>query len=174
MCASVVIGLVFSYRAKRLAWGTSPKWPFCVEWDGKPQLDQSVEGRGQALVVVRALCFYQCVDAVGWMVGNLAGKNTWATYPYQQLMKENWRSLSKLGLPERRPLIGVGVLCICPKTLFGLFLHQIWYRIRLLDTINGDVFLRSVRGFWEGMCQISPSFVDLATHSAVTLPCWLS
>jgi len=32
-----VLGLVFSYQAKRLAWGTSPKWPiFCVEWDVKP------------------------------------------------------------------------------------------------------------------------------------------
>jgi len=27
MCAFVVLGLVFPYQAKRLAWGTSPKWP---------------------------------------------------------------------------------------------------------------------------------------------------
>ena len=27
MRAFVVLGLVFSYQAKRLAWGTSPKWP---------------------------------------------------------------------------------------------------------------------------------------------------
>jgi len=30
MCAFVVLGLVFPYQAKRLAWGTSAKWPiFC-------------------------------------------------------------------------------------------------------------------------------------------------
>ena len=27
MCAFVVLGTVFPYQAKRLAWGTSPKWP---------------------------------------------------------------------------------------------------------------------------------------------------
>jgi len=27
MCAFVVLGLFFPYQAKRLAWGTSPKWP---------------------------------------------------------------------------------------------------------------------------------------------------
>jgi len=27
MCAFVVLGLVFPYQAKRLAWGRSPKWP---------------------------------------------------------------------------------------------------------------------------------------------------
>jgi len=27
MCAFVVLGLVFPYQAKRLAWRTSPKWP---------------------------------------------------------------------------------------------------------------------------------------------------
>jgi len=27
MCAFVVLGLVFPYPAKSLAWGTSPKWP---------------------------------------------------------------------------------------------------------------------------------------------------
>jgi len=38
MCAFVVLGLVFPYQAKRLVWGTSPKWLFCVEWDIKPVL----------------------------------------------------------------------------------------------------------------------------------------
>jgi len=27
MCAFVVLGFVFPYQAKRLAWGTSLKWP---------------------------------------------------------------------------------------------------------------------------------------------------
>jgi len=27
MCAFVVLGLVFPYQAKRLAWGAYPKWP---------------------------------------------------------------------------------------------------------------------------------------------------
>jgi len=27
MCAFVVLGLVFPYQARRLAWRTSPKWP---------------------------------------------------------------------------------------------------------------------------------------------------
>jgi len=30
MCAYVVLGLVFPYPAKRLDWGTSPKWPIFV------------------------------------------------------------------------------------------------------------------------------------------------
>jgi len=30
MCAFVVLGFVFPFQAKRLAWGTYPKWPiFC-------------------------------------------------------------------------------------------------------------------------------------------------
>jgi len=41
MHAFVVLGFVLPYQAKRLAWGTSPKWPICVEWDVKPYLDQS-------------------------------------------------------------------------------------------------------------------------------------
>jgi len=37
MCAFVVLGLVFPYHAKRLAWGMSPKLPkFYVDWDVKP------------------------------------------------------------------------------------------------------------------------------------------
>jgi len=40
MCAFVVLGgLVFPYQAKRLAWGTSPK--FRAKWDVKPQLSES-------------------------------------------------------------------------------------------------------------------------------------
>jgi len=31
MCAFVVLGLVFPYQAKRLAWGTSPKWPILYQ-----------------------------------------------------------------------------------------------------------------------------------------------
>jgi len=31
----LVLGFVFPYQAKRLAWGTSPKWLYCVEWDLK-------------------------------------------------------------------------------------------------------------------------------------------
>jgi len=36
MYACIVLGLVFPSQAKRLLWETSPKWPFCVEWDVKP------------------------------------------------------------------------------------------------------------------------------------------
>jgi len=42
MRAFIVLGLVFAYQAKRLAWGTSPKYLLCVDWDVKPQLNQSV------------------------------------------------------------------------------------------------------------------------------------
>jgi len=34
MCAFVVLGLVFPYQGKRLAWGTSPKWPILC-WVGR-------------------------------------------------------------------------------------------------------------------------------------------
>jgi len=42
MCAFVMLGLVFPYQPKRLAWGTSREWPVCVKWDLKPQLSQSM------------------------------------------------------------------------------------------------------------------------------------
>jgi len=41
MCAFVVLGLVFPYQAKRLAWERLQNDLFCVEWDVKPQLSQS-------------------------------------------------------------------------------------------------------------------------------------
>jgi len=51
MCAFVVLGFVFPYQAKRLAWGTLQNDLFCVEWDVKPQLSQS-SNRIIALLVV--------------------------------------------------------------------------------------------------------------------------
>ena len=44
MCAFVVLGLVFPYQAKRLAWERLRNDLFCVEWDVKPQPSQSVGG----------------------------------------------------------------------------------------------------------------------------------
>jgi len=41
MRAFVELGLVFPYQAKRLAWGTSPKWPILC-WVGHKTLTQSV------------------------------------------------------------------------------------------------------------------------------------
>jgi len=41
MCAFVVLGLVFPYQAKRLAWGTSPIWPVLC-WVGRKTLTQSI------------------------------------------------------------------------------------------------------------------------------------
>jgi len=41
MCAFVVLGLVFPYQAKRLAWEYLQNDLFCVEWDVKPPLSQS-------------------------------------------------------------------------------------------------------------------------------------
>jgi len=38
MCAFVVLGFVFSYHAKRLAWERLQNYLFCVEWDVKPEL----------------------------------------------------------------------------------------------------------------------------------------
>jgi len=36
----IVLGSVFPYQAKRLAWGRLRNDLFCVEWDVKPQLSQ--------------------------------------------------------------------------------------------------------------------------------------
>jgi len=41
MCAFVVLGLVFPYAAKRLAWGTSPKWPILCR-AGRKATTQSI------------------------------------------------------------------------------------------------------------------------------------
>jgi len=41
MCAFVVLGFVFPYQAKRLAWGTSPKWPILYRV-GRKTLTQSI------------------------------------------------------------------------------------------------------------------------------------
>jgi len=41
MCAFVVLGLVFPYQAKRLAWGTSLKWPILCRV-GRKALTQSI------------------------------------------------------------------------------------------------------------------------------------
>jgi len=38
MCAFVVLGFVFLYQGKRLAWERLRNDQFCVEWDVKPQL----------------------------------------------------------------------------------------------------------------------------------------
>jgi len=35
MCTFIVLGLVFPYQAKRLAWGTSPKWPILCRMERK-------------------------------------------------------------------------------------------------------------------------------------------
>jgi len=43
MCGFVVLGLILTYQAKRLAWGTSLKWPILC-WEGvKTLINQSVE-----------------------------------------------------------------------------------------------------------------------------------
>ena len=41
MRAFVMLGLVFPHQAKRLAWGTSPKWPILC-WVGRKTLTQSI------------------------------------------------------------------------------------------------------------------------------------
>jgi len=41
MCSCVVLGLVVPYQAKRLAWGTSPKWPILC-WLGRKTTTQSI------------------------------------------------------------------------------------------------------------------------------------
>jgi len=49
MCAFVVLGLVFPYQVKRLAWGTSKKLPILCR-DAKPQLNPvSRVTKGQAV-----------------------------------------------------------------------------------------------------------------------------
>jgi len=40
MCAFVVLGFVFPFQAKRLAWGTSSEWPISCRVGHKPQLNQ--------------------------------------------------------------------------------------------------------------------------------------
>jgi len=44
MRAFVVLGFVFPYQAKRLAWGTSLKWPILCRM-GRKALTQSVNPR---------------------------------------------------------------------------------------------------------------------------------
>jgi len=40
MCAFVVLGVVFPYQAKRLAWGTSSKWPILCQVGRKTLISQ--------------------------------------------------------------------------------------------------------------------------------------
>jgi len=49
MCAFVVLGFVFPYQAKRLAWGTSPKWPILCRVDRKTTTQSVNAGCGQCL-----------------------------------------------------------------------------------------------------------------------------
>jgi len=62
MCAFVVLGLVFPYQVKRLACGTSPKWPV---------LCQSINHTPTDLlfVVARWRMFVKCclVRGPGWV-----------------------------------------------------------------------------------------------------------
>jgi len=41
MCAFVVLGFAFPHQTKRLAWGTSPKWPILC-WVWRKTLTQSI------------------------------------------------------------------------------------------------------------------------------------
>jgi len=41
MRAFVVLGLVFPHQAKRLSWGTSPKWPILCRVQRKTSVNQS-------------------------------------------------------------------------------------------------------------------------------------
>jgi len=66
MCAFVVLGLVFPYKAKRLACGTSPKWPILCRVGHKTltqSINQSMKRWGQwviLLVGVQTLKSIQC------------------------------------------------------------------------------------------------------------------
>jgi len=53
MCVFVVLGLVFPYQPRDLLGKHLRNDLFCVEWDVKPQLSQSLE----------AICDIQCLDA---------------------------------------------------------------------------------------------------------------
>ena len=44
MCAFVVLGLVFPYQAKRLAWGMSPKWPILCQVERKILISHIING----------------------------------------------------------------------------------------------------------------------------------
>jgi len=52
MCAFVVLGLVFPYQAKRLAWEYLLHDLFCVEWDVKPSLVARICNLPLAVIVV--------------------------------------------------------------------------------------------------------------------------
>jgi len=51
--------IVFPFLTKRLAWGTSPEWPCCVEWDVRPQLSQSTWPVISAPIGMTPLEFHQ-------------------------------------------------------------------------------------------------------------------
>ena len=56
MYAFLALGLVFPYQAKRLAWGTSPKWPVLC-WVGCKTTTQSMlQIRWAYLLTSRVLC----------------------------------------------------------------------------------------------------------------------
>ena len=51
MCAFVVLGLVFPYQAKRLAWGTCPKLPILCQV-GRKMITQSVRAGGKLNIMI--------------------------------------------------------------------------------------------------------------------------
>ena len=63
MCAFVVLGLVFPYQAKKLAWECLRNDLFCIKWDVKPQSISAV-----------TLC-------VGQQEGDLAHEKNCCNYP---------------------------------------------------------------------------------------------
>jgi len=67
MCAFIVLGLIFPYQAKRLAWGTSLKWLIWC-WVGRKTTTQltHVFDCGHSFVIVFDIYIYDVVSAFFW------------------------------------------------------------------------------------------------------------
>jgi len=69
MRAFVVLGFVFPYQAKRLAWGMSLKWPILFQV-GRKTLTPIKKGQGLVDDLLwLTLSSLVCFDTVGWATG---------------------------------------------------------------------------------------------------------
>jgi len=82
MRAFVVLGLVFRYQAKRLAWGTSLKWPILC-WVGRKTLTRtrtiyfllsSLESKMEknVQIIIKNVTLPKCLCTWDWRDGNYA------------------------------------------------------------------------------------------------------
>jgi len=95
MRALVVLGLVFPYQAKRLAWGASPKWRIlcCV---GRKTLTQSILTRGAA---TRLTCIMAVKCSPDIDVSELATINSAASHTLGVTWWSEWMRFWRMVFP---------------------------------------------------------------------------